>query len=88
MSDERSGPRVPPDPDERRADRFAIGHDAFQFRFDFWQAVTDRTERRVTRILTNPETARDFARSLGSSLREYEDVRQRISGERENPDEE
>jgi hypothetical protein len=72
MSDERSGRRVPPDPDERRADRFAIGHDAFQFRFDFWQSGRGEKERAITRIVTSPAVASGFSEALRESLRQYE----------------
>jgi hypothetical protein len=77
MSDERSRSRVPPDPDERRADRFAIGHDAFQFRFDFWQAAEDAKEQSITRIITNPAVAKDFSQTLRESLKDY---RRRVHG--------
>jgi hypothetical protein len=70
MSDHDSVRRFPPDLDERRADRFAVGHDAFQFKFDFWQSATDR-DRKVIRIVTDPGTAKDLSRSLRESLRDY-----------------
>ena len=72
MFDERSGRRVPPDPDERRADRFAIGHDAFQFRFDFWQSALGEEKRAITRIVTSPAVAGRFSEALRESLRQYE----------------
>ena len=70
MADERSGRRVPGAPDERRADRFAIGHDAFQFRFDFWQDPDDG-EQLVTRIITTPIVAKDFSQRLRESLKAH-----------------
>lgn len=83
MSAERAGRRVPPEPDERRADRFAIGHDAFQFRFDFWQGPDD-AERPATRIVTTPVVAREFSQRLRESLRAHQRrVRKLATGTRE-----
>ena len=80
MSDERAGRRVPPEPAERRADRFAIGHDAFQFRFEFWLGP-DESEGPVIRIVTTPLVAREFSQRLRASLRAHERrVRGLVSG--------
>ena len=72
MPDNVSARRIPPSPDERRVDRFAVGHDAFQFRFDFWQSSSDEHRRSVTRIVTDAATARDFSRTLRESLRDHD----------------
>jgi hypothetical protein len=72
MPDDVSARRIPPNPDERRVDRFAVGHDAFQFRFDLWQSSSDENRRGVTRILTDAATAREFSRTLRESLRDYD----------------
>jgi hypothetical protein len=79
MSQKPSASRVPSDPDQRRADRFAIGHDAFQFNFDFWQSVSQLDDPAVTRIMTTPAIARDLSSALLESLREYGRVRRALS---------
>ena len=71
MTGHRSAPRVPPLPEERRANRFAIGHDAFQFKFDFWQSIAAPDEREVMRIMTTPAIALEFSSALRASLRDY-----------------
>lgn len=71
MTETRSALRIPLHSDERRANRFAIGHDAFQFKFDFWQTAGAPDEREVTRIMTTPAIARNFSSALRESLRDY-----------------
>jgi hypothetical protein len=71
MTEHRSALRIPSLPDERRANRFAIGHDTFQFKFDFWLSIAAPDERGVTRIMTTPDIALEFSSALRASLRDY-----------------
>jgi len=73
-SPESQGPSEPreQEPEATRVDQFAIGHDAFQFTFDFWQSSEDGEISAVTRLKTSAPVAKDLSRTLTRSLEEYE----------------
>lgn len=52
---------------------FSVGHNAFEFVFDFGAAAPEDTAPRMhTRLITSPMLAGAFAGLLEQSLREYE----------------
>jgi hypothetical protein len=71
MSEQRTVHRRPREAEERRADQCAVGHDAFQFKFDFWQSPIGAQDRRVTRIMTTPDLAMELSLALRQSLRDH-----------------
>jgi len=55
------------------ANYFQIGHNAFEFLFDFGQLYADgKRERMHTRIVTSPSYAKELLKVLGESLERYE----------------
>jgi hypothetical protein len=72
MPKERSPEPREQEPEATRVDRFAIGHDAFQFTFDFWQSSDDGEPSAITRLKTSAPIAKDLSRTLTRSLEEYE----------------
>jgi hypothetical protein len=72
MPKERSPESGEQEPEAARVDRFAIGHDAFQFTFDFWQSSPDGDHSAITRLKTTAPVAKDLSRTLSKSVEEYE----------------
>ena len=84
MPKERSSDPGGQEPEAVRVDRFAIGHDAFQFTFDFWQSSPDGEESAITRLKTSAPVAKDLSRTLTRSIEEYEQRFGEISSEAED----
>jgi hypothetical protein len=57
----------------RYANFFKIGHNAFEFVFDFGQFYNASTEPQLhTRIITGPSYAKDLLKLLQDSIDQYE----------------
>jgi hypothetical protein len=57
----------------RYANAFQVGHNAFEFLFDFGQVPPDSDQARFhTRIITAPAYAKAFFETLKDSLERYE----------------
>jgi hypothetical protein len=57
----------------RYANYFEVGHNAFEFLFDFGQFYQDSKEARLhTRIITNPIYAKALFSTLRESIEQYE----------------
>lgn len=57
----------------RYANYFKIGHNAFEFIFDFCQKYPGKCETKLnTRIITNPNYAKAFLHTLSESIMQYE----------------
>lgn len=68
----------------RYANVFNIGHNAFEFVFEFAQQLSEQQEPVVhTRIITHPIYAKALHRALGDSLDRYEGLLGEIDGTEE-----
>ena len=57
----------------RYANNFQVGHNAFEFVFDFGQFYPENTEARFhTRIITGPAYAKVLSETLRSAIEKYE----------------
>ena len=73
MSQEEKGQQLTEPLEGRYANNFQVGHNAFEFVFDFGQFYPENTEVRVhTRIVTNPAYAKVLSETLRGSLEQYE----------------
>lgn len=61
-------------PNGRYANDFTVGHNAFEFLFDFSQTFDDRTALHHTTIITTPAYAKNLLGLLQKSIDQYEDV--------------
>jgi hypothetical protein len=62
-------------PDGRYANYFKVGHNAFEFLFDFGQTYTDGRETPLhTRIITTPVYAKSLLELLQESVAQYEQL--------------
>jgi len=65
----------------RYANHFLIGHNAFEFLFDFGQAYSEEGAPRVhTRIVTSPIYAKALLTMLGDSVERHEQLYGPIRG--------
>jgi hypothetical protein len=60
-------------PEGRYANSFHIGHNAFEFVFDFLQQYgNEAAPRSHTRVITSPAYAKAFLHTLATSIADYE----------------
>jgi hypothetical protein len=72
-------------PEGRYANYFKVGHNAFEFLFDFGQFYPENGEARFhTRIITAPIYAKAVLTILGESVARYEQTFGAIPQENEN----
>ena len=79
--DERDDQQVSGQPDGRYANDFTIGHNAFEFLFDFYQTFENRAATLHTRIITTPVYAKSLLGLLQKSVEQYEQLFGTISNE-------
>lgn len=73
MSDESRDPQNTSQFEGRYANSFQIGHNAFEFVFDFGQARLEGDQAQFhTRIITGPVYAKAFSETLQESINQYE----------------
>ncbi|MGB7947058.1 MAG: DUF3467 domain-containing protein [Candidatus Binatia bacterium] len=81
MSDERKEPEINGDPNGRYANYFTVGHNAFEFVFDFGQLHAEgRPAPSHTRIITTPVYAKSLLGLLQESIHQYEQLFGTIPG--------
>ncbi|MDH3444319.1 MAG: DUF3467 domain-containing protein [Deltaproteobacteria bacterium] len=61
-------------PNGRYANDFTVGHNAFEFLFDFHQTFEDRPAMLHTRIITTPVYAKSLLALLQKSVDQYEQL--------------
>jgi hypothetical protein len=65
----------PNDPERVYANYVTIGHNAFEFVFEFGQLYNGGGEARVqARVVMSPPSAHELMQVLGEALREYDTV--------------
>lgn len=73
MSDESKDPQNTAQLEGRYANYFEVGHNAFEFVFDFGQFYAeDQTKQLHTRIITGPVYAKALLETLRGSIDRYE----------------
>jgi hypothetical protein len=74
MNTSRDGENEEPRPAEGRyANGLHVGHNAFEFVFDFLQQYADETTVQThTRVVTSPAYAKAFLHTLTMAIAEYE----------------
>ena len=73
MSDESKDPQNTDQLEGRYANYFAVGHNAFEFVFDFGQFYAEDQKAQLhTRIITGPVYARALLETLRGSIDRYE----------------
>ncbi len=78
---ERDNAQVSEQPNGRYANDFTIGHNAFEFLFDFYQTFENRPAMLHTRIITAPVYAKSLLGLLRKSVEQYEQLFGTISSE-------
>jgi hypothetical protein len=69
-------------PEGRYANSFTVGHNAFEFVFDFGQFYPEGERARVhTRIVTSPTYAKAFFETLRESIAHYEETFGSLTGD-------
>jgi hypothetical protein len=75
MSNEKKTPHENGQPDGRYANYFKVGHNAFEFLFDFGQIYEQgRTAPLHTRIITTPVYAKSLLGLLQEAVGQYEQL--------------
>ena len=70
------------EPEARWANQFKTGFRKCAIELVFYQCSdTDKKERVLSRIITLPEDAKEFSENLKTTLKEYEEKHESISGE-------
>ena len=74
MDQGTQGPQGIDRPEGRYANSFTVGHNAFEFVFDFGQFYPEGERGRVhTRIVTSPRYAKAFLETLRESIARYQE---------------
>lgn len=74
MDDEQKNALGQVQPDGRYANDFTVGHNAFEFLFDFFQTYENKPARLHTRIITTPVYAKSLLVLLQKSVDQYEEL--------------
>lgn len=73
MNDEPRGQRNAAEIEGRYSNYFSVGHNAFEFLFDFGQLYGEEIKPRLhTKIVTSPYYAKALSETLDESIRQYE----------------
>lgn len=73
MSEECRDPRNVAEIEGRYSNYFSVGHNAFEFLFDFGQLYGEEVKPRLhTKIVTSPFYAKVLSETLDESIRQYE----------------